>query len=181
MAEGLNKKPFTQLIAQNMNGRLLRMATKEFRHIVRIADKDIDGTLEVTYALSKIKGVGAALSHTITKKANINPQMRIGFLTEPETQKLEDIISNPTKYGIPSWLLNRQKDTETGKDTHLVGADLDLQIKSDIEQMKKLRTWKGYRHAYGLRVRGQRTRTSGRAGKAIGVKKKEIRQKAAEA
>jgi len=164
------------LIAQNINGRPPKMSTKEFRHIVRIADKDIDGTLKVTHALSKIKGVGTLLSHTITKKANINPQTRIGYLTETETGKLEEIISNPTKHGIPNWLLNRQKDTETGKDTHLVGADLDLQIKSDIEQMKKLRTWKGYRHAYGLSVRGQRTRTSGRVGKAIGVKKKEIKR-----
>jgi len=156
------------------------MSTREFRHIVRIADKDIDGTLKVTHALSKIQGVGANLSHAIIKKTNINPQTRVGYLTETETQKLEEAIINPTKYGIPNWLLNRQKDTETGKDTHLVGADLDLQIKNDIEQMKKLRTWKGYRHAYGLRVRGQHTKTSGRVGKAIGVKKKEIKREAAE-
>jgi len=156
------------------------MSTKEFRHIIRIADKDIDGTLNVTHALTKIKGIGAALAHTITKKANINPQTRIGYLTETETQKLEEIITNPTKHGIPNWLLNRQKDTETGKDTHLVGADLELQTKNDIEQMKKLRTWRGYRHAYGLRVRGQHTKTSGRIGKAIGVKKKEIKRELVE-
>jgi len=156
------------------------MSTREFRHIVRIADRDIDGTLKVTHALSKIRGVGTSLSHAIIKKANINPNTRIGYLTENETQKLEEVITNPSKHGIPNWLLNRQKDTETGKDTHLVGADLDLQIKNDIEQMKKLRTWKGYRHAYGLRVRGQHTKTSGRVGKAIGVKKKEIKREAAE-
>ena len=157
-----------------------KMSTREFRHIIRIAEKDIDGTLKVTHALTKIKGIGATLAHTITKKANINPQTRIGYLTETETQKLEEIIFNPTKHGVPNWQLNRQKDTETGKDTHLVGADLDLQTKNDIEEMKKLKTWRGYRHAYGLRVRGQHTKTSGRVGKAIGVKKKEIKRELVE-
>jgi len=51
----------------------------------------------------------------------------------------------------------------------------------DIEQMKNIKSWKGYRHAYGLKVRGQRTKTTGRAGKALGVKKKDLQAKAAAA
>jgi small subunit ribosomal protein S13 len=47
--------------------------------------------------------------------------------------------------------------------------------------MKDTKSWRGYRHAYGLKVRGQRTKTTGRAGKALGVKKKEIMAKAAAA
>jgi len=71
-------------------------------------------------------------------------------------------------------MLNRPKDMETGKDLHLTGADLKLRIKTDIEEMKNLKSWRGYRHAYGLRVRGQHTKTTGRSGKAMGVKKKEL-------
>jgi len=150
------------------------MSAKEFQHIVRIAGTDLDGTLKVNYALANINGIGITLANAITRKADLNPQTRIGFLTEIDIERLEDIITNPTKYGFPPWMLNRPKDTETGKDLHLTGADLTLKIKTDIEEMKNIKSWRGYRHAYGLRVRGQRTRTTGRSGKAMGVKKKEL-------
>jgi len=150
------------------------MSAREFRHIVRLVGTDLDGTLKVNYALANVNGIGITLANAITRKANINPQARIGFLTEIDTEKLEDAITNPTKYGIPPWMLNRPKDLDTGKDLHLIGADLTLKIKTDIEEMKNLKSWRGYRHAYGLRVRGQRTRTTGRSGKAMGVKKKEL-------
>ncbi len=154
--------------------------SKELRHIIRIADTDLDGTLKVGYALSNIKGVGIQLAHAILRKTNINPETRLGFLSEAEVEKLEDVLTNPAKHGFPGWLLNRPKDIETGKDLHLIGPDLDLRVKSDIEEMKKAKSWRGYRHAYKLKTRGQRTRTTGRAGKALGVKRKELRREGSE-
>jgi small subunit ribosomal protein S13 len=148
--------------------------TEEFRHILRIVDKDVDGTLKAPYALNKVKGISLSLANAILKKAAINPDTRAGFLTETDVEKIEEIIKEPTKYGIPSWLLNRRKDAEVGKDMHVISADLVLKTKMDIEQMKEIRSWRGYRHAYGLKVRGQRTKTTGRSGKALGVKKKAI-------
>ncbi|MEM2202279.1 MAG: 30S ribosomal protein S13 [Candidatus Bathyarchaeia archaeon] len=145
---------------------------REFRHILRITDTDIDGTLKAPYALRKIKGISLNLANVILKKAGINPNIRAGFLTEAEVEKIEEIIKEPTKFGLPGWLLNRRKDLETGKDMHLISADLILRTKMDIEKMKELKSWRGYRHAYGLKVRGQRTRTTGRTGKTVGVKKK---------
>jgi small subunit ribosomal protein S13 len=65
---------------------------------------------------------------------------------------------------------------DTGKNIHLLGTDLIVQTKNDIEQMKKIRSWKGFRHSYGLKVRGQRTKSTGRAGKAMGVKRKQIQR-----
>ena len=153
--------------------------SKEFQHIVRIAGTDLDGTLKLNYALANIKGIGITLANAIVRKAKLSQETRIGFLTEIDIERLEDIITNPAKHGFPNWMLNRTKDIETGKDLHLIGADLTLKIKTDIEEMKNLKSWRGYRHAYGLRVRGQRTRTTGRSGKAMGVKKKEaIRREA---
>ncbi|MDH7478245.1 MAG: 30S ribosomal protein S13 [Candidatus Bathyarchaeota archaeon] len=149
----------------------------EFRHILRIIDTDVDGTLKAPYALRKIKGISLNLANAILKKAGINPDIRAGFLTEREVEKIEEIINEPTKFGLPNWLLNRRKDLETGKDMHLISADLVLRTKMDIEQMKELKSWRGYRHSYGLKVRGQRTRTTGRTGKALGVKKKEVVRK----
>jgi small subunit ribosomal protein S13 len=145
---------------------------REFRHIIRIADTDLDGTQTVAYALMNIKGVGVRLANVIVKKAGINSETRLGFLSDADVKKIEDIIEDPAKYGVPGWLLNRQKDREIGKDIHLTGSDLVLQTKTDVDLLKKMKSWRGFRHAYGLKVRGQRTRTTGRTGKTMGVKKK---------
>ena len=146
--------------------------SREFRHIVRVTDTDIDGSLKVGYALTKIKGVSISLANAVLKKAGINPEIRLGLLSEEQVKKIEDVLLNPARYGTPSWLLNRRKDLETGKDLHLLSSDLVLRTKMDIDLMKKIKSWKGYRHAYGLKVRGQRTRTTGRTGKTVGVSKK---------
>jgi small subunit ribosomal protein S13 len=134
----------------------------------------VDGTLKTAYALTRVKGVGLSLSRAILRKVEINPEGRAGFLTETDVEKIENILKEPSKYGITPWLMNRRKDCETGKDQHIVGAELVLRTKMDIEGMKEIKTWRGYRHAYGLKVRGQRTKTTGRAGKALGVKKKDL-------
>jgi small subunit ribosomal protein S13 len=82
-------------------------------------------------------------------------------------------FEEPAKYNLPSWMFNRRKDTETGKDLHLLSADLALRTKQDIDEAKNIRSWRGYRHAYSLKVRGQHTKTTGRAGKALGVKEED--------
>ncbi len=150
--------------------------SKEFRHILRITGTDIGGTLKMPFALKRIRGVNLNLANAILKKAGINPEKRAGFLTEVEVERIEKIIKELTKFELPSWLLNRRKDMETGKDLHLIRADLDLRTKMDIKQMKEIKSWRGYRHAYGLKVRGQRTKTTGRKGKAVGVRVKKLRR-----
>jgi small subunit ribosomal protein S13 len=150
------------------------MSSQEFRHIVRILGSDSSGTLKVSYAVTSVKGVSLSLSNAILKKAEINPDLRAGFLTESDITKIEEIIKDPAKYGIPAWLFNRRKDVEAGKDMHLISADLVLRSKTDIDDAKNIRSWRGYRHAYGLKVRGQRTKTTGRSGKSLGVKKKTL-------
>ena len=151
--------------------------SQEYRHILRIMGTDMQGTLKTIYALTKIKGVNLSLANAVLKKAGLNPDLRVGFLTETDIGKIEEIIKEPTKYGLPHWLFNKRKDVETGKDSHLISADLVLRTKMDIDQAKEIRSWRGYRHAYGLKVRGQHTKTTGRAGKALGVKKKTLQQK----
>jgi small subunit ribosomal protein S13 len=148
--------------------------SQEFRHILRITDTDVDGTLKAPFAVSRIKGISLSLANAILKKAGVDSNIRVGFLTDADIEKIEEIIEDPAKYGVPNWLLNRRKDTETGKDRHLLSADLVLRTKMDIDEMKEIKSWRGYRHAYGLKVRGQRTKTTGRSGKALGVKKKAL-------
>ncbi|XES76435.1 MAG: 30S ribosomal protein S13 [Candidatus Bathyarchaeia archaeon] len=148
------------------------MSSQEFRHIVRILGADSAGTLKVPYSVSSIKGVSLSLATAILKKAGINPNLRAGFLTDADIAKIEDIVKDPAAYNLPGWLFNRRKDSETGKDLHLISANLLWRTKTDIDDAKAIRCWRGYRHAYSLKVRGQRTKTTGRAGKSLGVKKK---------
>ena len=153
------------------------MSQQEYRYILRIMGTDVQGTLKTSYAVAQVKGVSSALANAVLKKAGVNPDLRVGFLTESDVTKIEDVVREPAKYSLPSWLFNRRKDADTGKDLHLLSADLVLRTKMDIDEAKNIKSWRGYRHAYGLKVRGQRTKTTGRAGKALGVKKKTLMQK----
>jgi small subunit ribosomal protein S13 len=147
------------------------LSVGEYRHILRIAGKDIEGSKKVIVALSQVRGLGYNLSQVILQSLNINPNLRVGFLTETELSEIEKAIRNPSQIGIPTFYLNRRKDKETGLDNHLLTSDLDFTISNDIEREKTVYSWRGYRHMFGLKVRGQCTRTTGRKGGAVGVKK----------
>ena len=54
---------------------------------------------------------------------------------------------------------------------HLLTSDIPFTLRNDIERERVTVSWRGYRHLSGLKVRGQRTRTSGRRGGAVGVAK----------
>jgi len=146
--------------------------TTEFKYIVRIAGTDIDGRLKVPYGLALIKGVGINLAYAICRSLKIDTEKRIGFLTDAEIKKIESALEDIGKINLPSWMFNRRKDYETGEDKHLIGADLIYVVRQDIEREKRIKSWRGIRHALGLKVRGQRTRTTGRTGITVGVKKR---------
>jgi small subunit ribosomal protein S13 len=148
--------------------------SREFRHVLRVAGANIDGTKKVVYGLSHIRGVGASYATAVVRAAELRPEVRMGDLSEEEVQKLEDVMRDPAKYGLPARLFNRRKGLDSGRDVHLIGADLVLSTKSDIDFMTDIRSWKGVRHSLGLKVRGQRTRTTGRKGRAVGVAKKVV-------
>src|SRR5690348_330029 len=80
-------------------------------------------------------------------------------------------MRDPASVNIPSWFLNRRKDMDTGNNFHLMTSDMDFNVRNDIEREKGMNSWRGFRHTYGLKVRGQSTRTRGRKGGAVGVKK----------
>src|SRR5256885_16061850 len=97
--------------------------SREFRLILRVLGADVDGTKKVPFGLSRIRGVGPNFAQAVVKVAHISPEARIGSLSETEIARLEDIIKDPAKHGIPSRLFNRRKDIESGRDMHLVGPD----------------------------------------------------------
>ncbi|MGB9703466.1 MAG: 30S ribosomal protein S13 [Candidatus Micrarchaeia archaeon] len=166
---------------ENTNSSATTKNATEVAEIVRIKGKDIKGKLPIYRALPLIKGIGTNLSfaicYVLNKMFGIEREAPIGSLNEEQIKKLEEIINNPTSFGIPPFLVNRRKDPETGKDLHLTSEDLSLRVKMDIEREKQLNTWRGFRHMYGQKVRGQRTRTTGRTGMTVGVMKKSVMEK----
>ncbi len=148
--------------------------SKEFRHIVRIQGTDLDGSQKLGFALAKIKGVNINVANAIIKITNLDPDIRIGHINDEDVNKIEQVLEDPVKRGIPHWLLNYRREFQTGENTHLIGSDLVLRVKTNIDFMKKIKTRKGIRHSLGLKVRGQRTKTTGRTGRVVGVKKKRI-------
>ena len=141
---------------------------------LRIAEIDVAGEKKLKSALYKIKGVGKSLSKCIIKVSGLDPEAMIGSLSDEQIKKLEEIIKEPAKYGIPAHMLNRRKDVQTGKDIHLSSSELSFIVKSDIDLLKKIKCYKGVRHDLGLPVRGQRTRSSFRKNKTVGVVKKKM-------
>ena len=145
----------------------------EFNFIVRIAGHDLRGEYFVVNALARIKGVGRRLAHIVCNKVEVPINVRIGFLTNEELERIETIINTPTDYDLPGYLVNRPKDIVTGQNIHVHANDLAIALKDDTDRMKKMRSYKGIRHQLGLRVRGQRTRTTGRRlGRSAGGKRK---------
>ncbi|ASI13402.1 30S ribosomal protein S13p [Candidatus Mancarchaeum acidiphilum] len=144
--------------------------------IIRLSGKDIPGNLNIENAIMNIRGIGFTMAnglrYIIDKSLNIPPETRLEDLNDEQLSKLEEVIKDPAKFGIPAFLLNRNKDMETGKDLHVVGNDLVFATRQDISRAVTLRTWIGYRHQYNLRVRGQHTRSTGRRGATVGVTKK---------
>lgn len=152
---------------------------EEFKHIVRILDTDLDGKRSIPYALCGIKGIGRRVAHVITLMSGLDPRLKMGELSDDEIDRLKGAITTLEKR-LPWWMLNRRKDLFTGEDRHITGANLLLNLREDINFMRKIRCYRGIRHERGLKVRGQRTKSTGRKGAVVGViRKKQLAAAAA--
>lgn len=148
------------------------MEGEEFQHILRVLNTNIDGRQKVMYALTSIKGVGRRFSNLVLKKADIDLTKRAGSLSNEEIDRIVTIIQSPRQFKIPDYFLNRQRDFKDGKTTQLIANQLDFKLREDLDRLRKIRCHRGMRHYFGLRVRGQHTKTTGRRGRTVGVSKK---------
>ncbi|MDR1820562.1 MAG: 30S ribosomal protein S13 [Methanobrevibacter sp.] len=144
----------------------------EFKHLVRISRKDVGGNKTIKHGLTDIKGVGLSLSRTIGIVLGFDLDSKIGYISDEDILKIEDILKDPKKFNIPDWMLNRREDYITGETVHLIESDLDMSLRDDLNRMKKTRSYKGRRHEVGLPVRGQRTKSTFRKGSSVGVRRR---------
>merc|ERR1719278_423060 len=101
----------------------------------------------------------------VLKKADIDLTKRAGEITEQELERIMLILQNPRDYKIPDYFLNRKKDIKDGKTSQVLSNQLDNKLREDLERLKKIRAHRGLRHYWGVRVRGQHTKTTGRRGR----------------
>lgn len=160
---------------------------ESLRGIVRIAGKDVQGHVPLRHALLRIRGIGSGLGPAVAsvlhQELGLSPALPVGKLNDEQVEKIDNILFHISSYKIPGYLFNRRADVLDGTQRHVIMNDLLFSLKQDVEREKKLYTWRGYRHAYGQKVRGQRTRNTGRTGMAVGVLRKAVlaAQKAAAA
>lgn len=148
------------------------MTQTEFRHRIRISKTDLQGESPLEYALQEIKGIGRAMARAIIRLTELDPKVQAGYIGDEEVAKIESVLEDPAKHGIPSWMFNRKKDVYSGLDKHLIETDLTMTVQEDISTMKKIRCYRGIRHELRLPCRGQRTRGSFRKGSSMGVKRR---------
>lgn len=141
----------------------------EFRHIVRILNTDLDGNKKTVDALRKLHGVSHMYANAVCVLSGVPKTKKAGELSDAQIQKLETTVKSPA--GVPTWMLNRQKDYETGQNKHLLSTDLDLQEENDIKRLKKVKAYRGIRHIHGQPTRGQRTKSNFRKNKGKHGKK----------
>ena len=144
---------------------------ENFNFIVCIANTDIDGQKKTVVGLQSITGVGKRVAQIVAKKADVDPHVKMGSLPDEKVKEIETLVKTYVEYA-PTWAINRQNDYESGADMHLIGNDLDIIQKDDINRMKMIRCYRGVRHEGRHKVRGQRTRSNGRHGLTLGVQKK---------
>lgn len=156
---------------------------QKMQNLVRVANTDLDGSKNLFVGMTKIKGVGFMMSNAICKVLKLKRDTKASELDEATIRRIEEVIQNPAKFNIPIWLFNRRKDPETGENIHVSLTNVIISRDEDIKNMKKMRTYKGVRHNWGLPVRGQRTKSNFRKnkGKATGVQKKKAESSAAPA
>ncbi|WP_418282065.1 30S ribosomal protein S13 [Halorubrum sp. DTA98] len=152
---------------------------EDLQYFVRIGGADLDGTKTVERSLSELNGIGTRMARLVAEEADVDRTATFGLLDEDDIQTVVDVVENLEDH-VPSWMTNRQNDFFSGETTHLVGTDVNEKTRHDINRMKQIESYKGVRHKRGQKVRGQRTKSTGRTEGTIGVNVEEIREEMAE-
>ena len=144
---------------------------EDFSYILRMADTDMDGLKTLATALTAVRGVGPRTAIQICKNTGFDPASLAGHLSVDEQESLRVAIEGYAET-VPLWMLNRQRDIETGDELHLTGQQVTLTLEDDINRLRTMKCYRGVRHASGNKVRGQRGRSNGRGGLTLGVSRK---------
>jgi small subunit ribosomal protein S13 len=111
--------------------------------LARIAGVDLPKSERVEIGLTRIFGIGRALSRKILSETKIDFNTRVKDLTDEEIVKIRMVIDRDFR----------------------VEGDLRRDISMGIKRLLDIGCYRGMRHRSGLPVRGQRTKTNARTRK----------------
>jgi small subunit ribosomal protein S13 len=106
----------------------------------RIAGINIPDNKRIEISLTYIYGIGRSLSHKILKTVGIEKELRTKDLNSDQVSKLKEEIEK--KYRVEG--------------------ELRHEVVSNIKRLREIGSYRGSRHAKGLPVRGQQTKTNSR-------------------
>jgi len=147
----------------------------DLTYFVRVGQTDLDGTKSVERALTGLDGIGHRAARLVAREVGIDRRETFGRL---EDEQIEEIVNTVERFAetVPGWLINRQRDFFSGEADHLIGNEVELVREQDVNRMQKIGSYKGIRHQRGQKVRGQRTKSTGRSEGTVGVNVEEIRE-----
>ena len=151
---------------------------EDIQYFVRIGRTDLDGTKSVERSLTDMNGIGQRTARIVADAAEVDRTATFGLLDESDIDSVVDVVENIEDH-VPEWMVNRQHDFYTGEFTHIVGTDLSQQRRQDINRMQMINSYRGVRHKRGQKVRGQRTKSTGRTEGTIGVNVERIKEEQA--
>ncbi len=117
--------------------------------MARIAGINLPLNKRIEIGLTYVHGIGRSTSGKLLAKVGIDPDTRVGDLTEDEVIKLRDAIEELTVEG-----------------------DLRRERSQNVKRLMEIGSYRGLRHRRGLPVNGQRTKTNARSRK--GAKKMSV-------
>ncbi len=109
----------------------------------RIVGVDIPNDKPTFIALRYIYGIGPTLAMEVCRKAQIDPQVRAGKLSEEELRRIATVLDSD----------------------YVIEGQLRRQVQQNIARLRDIQCYRGLRHRRGLPVRGQRTKTNARTRK----------------
>lgn len=111
--------------------------------MARVAGVDLPAKKRAEIGLTYIYGIGRARSNSILHRAGVDPDKKVGELTEEEVSRIRQILE------------------EEGA----VEGDLRKEVSMNVKRLMEMGAYRGLRHRRGLPVRGQRTHTNARTRK----------------
>ena len=107
----------------------------------RIEGVDLPVEKRVEVALTYVRGIGTTLAKKIIAEAGVSPEIRVKDLSEEQVGKIREVIQ---------------------KGGYRVEGELAAETANNIKRLQEIGSYRGMRHARGLPVRGQRTKTNAR-------------------
>lgn len=151
---------------------------EDIKYFVRIGQTDLDGTKTVERALTELDGIGRRAARVVAEHSGVDRTATLGRLDESPIEDIKTAVNNFSEEA-PDWMTNRRKDFYSGDTRHITGSDVELTRNQDVNRMRMIRSYKGVRHERGQKVRGQRTKSTGRSEGTIGVNVERIKEEQA--